>query len=122
MSVHDIGPVVGESITRWFSDQKHKRFMGRLAQAGVRIAPEARAARRSPLAGKTVVITGTLAHFSREEAKEAVRARGGKTAESVSSATDYVVAGQSPGSKLAKAQRLGVAVMHEEEFKRLLER
>ncbi len=73
-----------------------------------------------PLAGKSVVVTGTLPGFSRQEAEEAIRAAGGKPAGSVSKKTDYLVAGESAGSKLAKAQELGVPVLDEDGFRRLL--
>ena len=73
-----------------------------------------------PLAGKAVVVTGTLEGFSRQEAEEAIRAAGGKPAGSVSKKTDYVVAGESAGSKLAKAQELGVPILDVDGFRRLL--
>ena len=73
-----------------------------------------------PLEGKTLVVTGTLEGFSRTEAEEAIRAAGGKAAGSVSKKTDYVVAGESAGSKLAKAQELGIEVLDEDGFRRLL--
>ena len=82
--------------------------------------PRAAAGRGGPLAGKSVVVTGTLAGFSRQEAEEAIRAAGGKPAGSVSQKTDYVVAGESAGSKLAKAQELGVPILDEDGFRRLL--
>ena len=73
-----------------------------------------------PLTGKTVVVTGTLVEFDRQGAEEAIRAAGGKAGGSVSRKTDYVVAGENAGSKLARAQELGVAVLDEEGFRRLL--
>ena len=80
--------------------------------------PEPQAA--SPLGGKTFVFTGGLANFSRDEAKVLVTARGGKVTSSVSAKTDYVVAGTDPGSKLAKAQELGVTILDEAEFGELI--
>jgi DNA ligase (NAD+) len=74
-----------------------------------------------PLSGKTLVVTGTLPGFSREEAEEAIRAAGGHAAGSVSAKTDYLVAGEKAGSKLAKAEKLGVPVLDEEGFRRLLD-
>ena len=82
-------------------------------------APRAVAA-SGPLTGKSVVVTGTLEGFSRQEAEDAIRAAGGKPAGSVSKKTDYVVAGESAGSKLAKAQELGVTVLDEDAFRELL--
>ena len=78
-------------------------------------------ARRGPLSGKTLVVTGTLPGFSRSEAEEAIRAAGGHPAGSVSESTDYLVAGDKAGSKLAKAESLGVPVLDEDAFRRLLE-
>jgi len=87
----------------------------------MRISAEARsAAAAGPLSGKTLVVTGTLAGFSREEAEEAIRAAGGKPAGSVSKKTDYVVAGESAGSKLSRAQELGVPVLDADGLRRLL--
>ena len=94
--------------------------MKKLTAAGVRgLPPEPQAA--SPLGGKTFVFTGGLANLSRDEAKAMVAARGGKVTSSVSAKTDYVVAGADPGSKLAKAQELGVTILDEAEFGELLE-
>ena len=97
-----------------------------LLDAGVvRRGPGSRARRsepgEGPLAGKTLVVTGTLPGFSRQEAEEAIRAAGGHAGGSVSAKTDYLVAGEKAGSKLAKAEKLGVPVLDEEGFRRLLE-
>ncbi len=114
MQVPDIGPVVAQSI-RTFFDQPHNReVVEQLRAAGVHWeegAPAQDAPR--PLAGKTLVLTGTLPHMHREQAKALIEAAGGKVAGSVSRNTDYVVAGADPGSKLTKAQELGVAVIDE---------
>jgi DNA ligase (NAD+) len=97
-----------------------------LVQAGVTAEPPAPGAAAvtedGPLAGKTVVVTGTLPTFSREDAEAAIRAAGGHPAGSVSAKTDYLVAGEKAGSKLAKAESLGVPVLDEDGFRRLLER
>jgi DNA ligase (NAD+) len=96
-----------------------------LAGAGVEPelpTPRPADAAGGPLAGMTVVVTGTLAGFSRQEAEEAIRGAGGKSGASVSKKTDYLVAGESAGSKLAKAQELGVPVLDEDAFRRLLAR
>jgi DNA ligase (NAD+) len=121
--VEGIGPTVAASLAAWFGDGgPGTGVLEDLEDAGV-IAelPAARtAAAGGPLAGKSVVVTGTLEGFSREEAEEAIRAAGGKAAGSVSRKTDYLVAGESAGSKLAKAQELGVPVLDEQAFRRLL--
>ncbi|MGC9185743.1 MAG: NAD-dependent DNA ligase LigA, partial [Thiomonas sp.] len=121
-AVPDIGPVVAQSI-RTFFDQPHNReVVEQLRACGVHweeSAP-ADAAAPKPLAGKTFVLTGTLPHWSRDEAKARIEAAGGKVSGSVSKKTDYVVAGADPGSKLAKAQELGVTVIDEAALMALL--
>ena len=124
--VPGIGPTVATSIGRWFADETTAGVLDDLVSAGVE--PERPAPRRATggdgetaaLAGKTVVVTGTLEGFSREEAEGAVRAAGGKASGSVSKKTDYLVAGPGAGSKLAKAQELGVTVLDEDGFRALL--
>jgi DNA ligase (NAD+) len=123
--VPGIGPTVGASIARWFADETTADVLDDLVRAGVeplRPAPRPAgfAAEGGPLAGKTVVVTGALEGYSREEAEEAVRAAGGKASGSVSKRTDYVVAGSGAGTKLAKAQELGVTVLDEDAFRALL--
>jgi DNA ligase (NAD+) len=121
-----IGAVVASSIARYFHDPETAAVLADLVDAGVIAEPPAgRAAPGSgaaggPLAGKTVVVTGTLSGWDRAGAEEAIRAAGGHAAGSVSSRTDYVVAGENAGSKLAKATELGVRVLDEEGFRRLL--
>ncbi len=121
--VEGIGPVVAASLAAWFAEGgAGQHVLEDLAEAGVEAelpAPRVAAA-AGPLQGKAVVVTGTLPGFSRQEAEEAIRAAGGKPAGSVSKNTDYVVAGESAGSKLAKAQELGVPVLDEDGFRRLL--
>jgi DNA ligase (NAD+) len=123
--VEGIGPLVAAAIGRFFADPATGDALDELVEAGV--VPErpsvplpGAAAEGGPLAGKTVVVTGTLEGFGRTEAEEAIRAAGGKPAGSVSKKTDYLVAGESAGSKLAKAQELGVPVLDEAGFRRLL--
>jgi DNA ligase (NAD+) len=125
--VFGIGKVVAEGIALYFSDEHTRDTLHDLLDAGVVAeAPEAGAAPAEPgeglLAGKTVVVTGTLPGFSRQEAEAAIRAAGGHAAGSVSKQTDYLVAGDKAGSKLAKAEQLGVPVLDEDAFRRLLER
>jgi len=123
--VMGIGPTVAAAIARWFTDEATRNGLRELVEAGVVPErpvplPAGEAAADGPLAGKTVVVTGTIEGFSREEAEEAVRAAGGKPAGSVSTKTDYVVAGPGAGSKLAKAQELGVPVLDADGFRALL--
>ncbi|MBI2482636.1 NAD-dependent DNA ligase LigA [Candidatus Uhrbacteria bacterium] len=119
--IPEIGPVVAGSIVQWFSDREHRRILERLDAVGVRIAapPQARIVSRA-LVGKTFVFTGELSSLTREEAKELVRSHGGEVSESVSRHTAYVVVGTDPGSKLQKAESLGVAILGEEEFLQLV--
>jgi DNA ligase (NAD+) len=117
MKIHEVGPGVAESVHAWFHDRKNRALIDEMLEAGLAVEDE-RGARAdgSPASGKTFVVTGTLSRFSRQEAEEAVKKRGGRAAGSVSKKTDYVVAGESPGSKLDKARELGVRVLSEEEF------
>jgi len=116
--VPDIGRVVAESIHSFFRDKKKLDFIRRLGKAGVII--EAPGKIKKKLAGLTFVFTGTLKEFSRDEAKEKVRALGGDVAGSVSKNIDYLVAGEAPGSKYDKAKKLGVKIISEKEFKKII--
>jgi DNA ligase (NAD+) len=118
MEAPDVGPVVAESIAGFFREAHNREVIEQLRAAGVRWAegPPARRDTGGPFAGKIVVLTGTLAAMTRDEAKERIEAAGGKVTGSVSKKTDYVVAGAEAGSKLDKAQELGVAVLDEEKF------
>jgi DNA ligase (NAD+) len=121
--VEGIGPTVSAALASWFAaGGPGTGVLDDLADAGIEAElPAARAmAVAGPLSGKSVVVTGTLEGFSRQEAEEAVRAAGGKPAGSVSKKTDYVLAGENAGSKLAKAQELGVPVLDEAGFRELL--
>ena len=123
--VEGIGPTVAAAVAGYFSDPATSGALTELVAVGVvperpSVPPPGVAADGGPLAGKSVVVTGTLPGFSRQEAEEAIRAAGGKPAGSVSKKTDYLVAGESAGSKLAKAQELGVPVLDEEGFRRIL--
>jgi DNA ligase (NAD+) len=119
LAVRDVGPETAREIRAWTSEPQNRRLVERLLAAGV--APEAeRVDARGPLAGRTVVLTGALARMSRDEAKAEIERRGGKVSGSVSRKTDFVVAGEDAGSKLAKARELGVRVIGEEELLALL--
>jgi DNA ligase (NAD+) len=117
----DIGPKVGQSIYDWFRAARNTDLLVRLEKAGVTVeAMPARSATSARLAGKTFVITGSLKSMDRESAKERIRAQGGDASESVSKKTSYLVAGAEPGSKYEKAQKLGVKIIDEKEFLKLL--
>ncbi len=120
----EIGPRIAESVVTWFAAPENQALVAALAEAGVvteAAAKPAPAARPSALAGKTIVITGTLPSLSRTEAAELAEAAGAKVASSVSKKTDYVLAGEAAGSKLDKAHALGIAVIDEAAFRALLE-
>ncbi|OGO58306.1 MAG: hypothetical protein A2V85_16605 [Chloroflexi bacterium RBG_16_72_14] len=121
--IEGVGPVVAQSLARWFADPATAAVLDELADVGVEpeAPPSAPAgAPGGPLEGRTVVVTGTIEGFSREEAEAAVREAGGKPAGSVSKKTDYVVAGPGAGTKLAKAEEMGVPVLDADGFRRLL--
>jgi DNA ligase (NAD+) len=115
-----VGPVIADAVTEWFAVDWHVAIVDKWAAAGVRMADAADDTPKT-LAGLTLVVTGSLSGFSRDEAKEAIVSRGGKAASSVSKKTDFVVVGESAGSKAEKAEQLGVPVLDEGRFRTLLE-
>ena len=123
LQVSDVGPIVAQSVCDFFAESHNREVIAQLLTAGVQwpdcAAPEPSAS-ASALAGKTVVLTGTLTTLSRDEAKQRLLAMGAKVAGSVSKKTDYVVAGEAAGSKLDKAMSLGIPVLSEAEFLALL--
>jgi DNA ligase (NAD+) len=120
-AVEGVGVTIADAVTEWFTVDWHCEIVKNWRDAGVRMADERDASVPRLLAGLTIVVTGSLTGFSRDEAKEAIVTRGGKAAGSVSKKTDYVVAGDSPGSKYDKAVELGVPILDEDGFRRLLE-
>jgi DNA ligase (NAD+) len=120
MQVPNIGSVVATSILEWFADADNRVLVAAYRANGVVVGKGEKRAAGGAFAGKTVVITGTLSAMSRDEAKEAVRAQGGKASESVSKKTDFVLVGENPGSKAEDAKRLGVRILSEAEFLRIL--
>jgi DNA ligase (NAD+) len=120
LQVPDVGPVVAQSILAFFAEPHNRAVIERLRKAGAWNDGEARTAGSGPLAGKIFVLTGTLPHLARDQAKEMVEAAGGKVTGSVSKKTDFVVAGTDPGSKFTKAQELGITVLGEGDFMTLL--
>ena len=116
-----VGPTIAVSIAEWFEVDWHRNIVEKWKAAGVRMEDERDASIERNLEGMSIVVTGSLEGFSRDEAKEAILARGGKAAGSVSKKTAYVVVGDSPGTKAEKAVELGVPVLDEEGFRKLLE-
>ena len=119
--VEGLGMTLAQSIHDWFAVDWHREIVEKWRAAGVSMEDERDDSIVRTLEGKTIVVTGSLEDFSRDGAKEAILQRGGKASGSVSKKTDYVVIGESPGSKAAKAEQLGVPVLDEDAFKRLLE-
>ena len=121
LGIKEIGPEIGRSIVRFFKQEGNRITITRLKSAGVSFEKEKTEAERS-LEGKTFVLTGSLEGFTREEAKRLVEGKGGKVSSSVSSKTDFLIAGEAPGSKLKKAEELKIGILSEEEFKRLIKK
>jgi DNA ligase (NAD+) len=116
-----VGPTIAESVIEWFAVDWHRAIVDKWVAAGVSMADERDESTPRTLEGLTIVVTGSLVDFSRDGAKEAILARGGKASSSVSKKTDYVVVGDSPGSKADKAEQLGVPVLDEDRFRVLLD-
>jgi len=120
-NVPEIGPIIAASVHEWLASDYGRRTIDGLREAGLRLdVPAAERTAGGPLTGKTLVVTGALAGFSRQEAEEAIRKAGGRASSSVSKKTDYLVAGEEAGSKLATATKLGVTVIDEARFTKLL--
>ncbi len=119
-AVDGVGGTIADSIINWFAVDWHAEVVNRWAQAGVRMQDERDESIERTLEGVTVVVTGTLNDFTRDSAKEAIIVRGGRASGSVSKKTHFVVAGASAGSKLDKAESLGITVLDEDGFKKLL--
>jgi DNA ligase (NAD+) len=120
-AVEGVGPTIAAAVIEWFTVDWHRAIVDKWRAAGVRMADERDSSVERTLEGMSIVVTGSLTGFSRDDAKEAIVARGGKAASSVSKKTAYVVAGDSPGSKHDKAVELGVPVLDEDGFRRLLD-
>jgi len=120
-AVEGVGATIAAAVTEWFTVDWHRAIVDKWQAAGVRMADERDASVPRTLEGLTLVVTGSLNSFSRDDAKEAIVSRGGKAAGSVSKKTAYVVAGDSPGSKYDKAVELGVPILDEDGFRRLLD-
>jgi DNA ligase (NAD+) len=121
-NIDGVGGVIAEAIIEWFDVDWHKQIIKKWEKAGVALVDAPKEKLKQTLAGLTIVVTGSLNDFTRDGASEAIVSRGGKAASSVSSKTDYVVAGDSAGSKLEKANELGITILDEAGFKVLLEK
>jgi DNA ligase (NAD+) len=119
VALEGIGSVIARSVISFFSQERNLEVLDKLRRAGVNTKGERRE-RGGPLSGKTFVLTGSLEGLSRQEAQAAIESRGGKVTSSVSKKTDYVVAGESPGSKLQRAESLGTTILDEKGFAELL--
>ncbi|MFO3796936.1 MAG: helix-hairpin-helix domain-containing protein, partial [Anaerolineales bacterium] len=122
IQIEGIGPNIAQAIVDWFARPGNQRLLEKLKAAGVwPRAEKPNEAVQAPLAGLTFVITGTLSGFTREEAKAFIEAHGGKVTDSVSRNTNYLVVGENPGSKLQKAQQLGIPILDETALRHLIE-
>jgi DNA ligase (NAD+) len=122
--VEEIGPEIARSVHAWFADKANRKLIEKLRAAGVRTEDEAPKKPRGtqPLAGKTIVLTGGLEGLSRDEAAAAAEAAGARVASSVSKKTDFVVVGENPGTKAARAEELGIETIDERAFRKRLGR
>ena len=121
-AIDEIGPIIARSVVNFFHDQRARRIIEKLRSHGVNMTQSDASPMESALRGKSVVVTGTLQGYTRNEIQELIRSLGGRASTSVSKKTDYVVVGESPGSKADKARRLGVTILTEEEFNALISR
>ena len=120
MLIGDIGPVTAQYIVEWFASAQSQHQIRRLREAGVSFESKEEIT-DARFAGKTFVLTGTLEGFTRDEATQIIERYGGKASGSVSKKTDYVLAGESAGSKLTKAQTLGIPILTEAQFREMIE-
>jgi DNA ligase (NAD+) len=118
-AIMEIGPRIAESVGAFFSQDANREEIKRLEELGLDLT-ETVATQGDQLQGKQFVLTGTLENFSRDQAKQKIAAQGGRVTSTVSQKTDYVVAGADPGSKIDKARKLGILILNEEEFKKLV--
>ena len=118
--IHEIGPVMAESIYNFFHNKENLSILSKLKEAGLRMSGARVLAKEGPLEGKNIVITGTLKTFTRPEAEELIRRMGGNASSGVGKNTDFVIVGKEPGSKLDKARALGVKTLTEDEFKAIV--
>jgi len=117
-----VGPEIARSVAKFFAQEENEKVLKKLAKAGVTVEDMPAVAAGGPLEGKAFVFTGELEKFTRDEAKKLVESLGGRATSSVSKATDYVVAGRSPGSKLKDAKKHGIPILGEADFEKLVRR
>ncbi len=115
-AIHDIGPSISQSVVKFFSDPHNKKIIEKLKIHGLNFAAEKKIEKETFFTGKTFVLTGTLSNFSREDASDKIVKFGGKVTSSVSKNTDYLLCGENAGSKLVKAEKLGVSILNEKDF------
>jgi DNA ligase (NAD+) len=123
-AIHEIGPEIAASVESFFQEKRNLAVIQHMRELGVRVQEIKNSSNstRQTLSGKIFVLTGTLKSLTREEAKQKIESLGGRVTSSVSKQTDYVVAGEDPGSKLDRATTLGVMILNEEEFSLLSQR
>lgn len=119
LEIEDIGPKIAESIVHFFSQKRNREIVERLKKSGLQLSQNKKKI-AGKLSGKTFVLTGTLPTLKRDEAKNMIESNGGKTASSVSKNVDYVIVGEDPGSKLDKANALGISMLNEEDFLKMI--
>jgi DNA ligase (NAD+) len=118
--VHEIGAVMAESIFRFFRLSENRKVIAKLKNAHIKMSQEKVSRTKGRFSGKTVVLTGSLESMSRNEAEEMILKQGGRTSSSVSKNTNFVVCGRDPGSKLDKAKKLGIDILSENEFRKMI--
>jgi len=118
--IREVGPEIAASVEEFFAEEQNRKVLRRLLDAGMEIEQVAERKGKLPLEGKTFVFTGSLEKYTRSEAERMVESLGGRAASSVSSNTDFVVAGEGPGSKLEEAKEQGVKIMEEKDFEKLV--
>jgi DNA ligase (NAD+) len=121
-NVHEIGPIVAQSIYNFFNNRKNLKILDKLKKGGVHFPVEEGAAKKMPFSGQSFVLTGGLDAFTRDEARQIIEDLGGRVTSSVSKKTDYVIVGKDPGSKYDNAIKLGVKTLNEEELRKLIDR
>ena len=121
VAIHEVGPTVAVSVYEWFRNPLHIDLVNRLKAAGVKMEIDGGATQTDErFNGKTFVLTGTLESFTRDQASKLIEDRGGRVSSSVSKKTDYVLAGSEAGSKLTKAEGLGVTILSEDDFRAMI--